>query len=141
MINTNYRMEDREVASVNKNFVLEDRCITMADRYITMVLGDTLSFGVEIRDQNGVLMDIDDAVFVAKKQYNSATAVFEKTLGDGITKDSTGRYVVRVAPEDTADAEAGWYYYGFRVEKNGDIYTIMRGIIELEPEVSANESV
>ena len=134
-------MEDREVASINKNFVLEDRCLTMADRYITMVKGDTLSFGVEIRDQNGDLMDIDEAVFVAKKNYNSETAVFEETLGNGITRDSIGRYAVRVAPEDTEDAEAGWYYYGFRVGKNGDIYTIMRGIIELEPEVSANESV
>lgn len=136
MINTNFNMEETDVASINKNFVIEDRCLNMADRYITMVKGDTLSFGVEIYDQNGALMDVDDAVFVAKKNYTSETAVFEKTLGNGITRDSLGTYVVRVAPDDTEDAEAGWYYYGFRVEKNNDIYTIMRGIIELEPEVS-----
>ena len=136
MINTNFNMEETDVASINKNFVIEDRCLNMADRYITMVKGDTLSFGVEIYDQSGALMDVDDAVFVAKKNYTSETAVFEKTLGNGITRDSLGTYVARVAPDDTEDAEAGWYYYGFRVEKNNDIYTIMRGIIELEPEVS-----
>ena len=136
MINTNFNMEETDVASINKNFVIEDRCLNMADRYITMVKGDTLSFGVEIYDQSGALMDVDDAIFVAKKNYTSETAVFEKTLGSGITRDSLGTYVVRVAPDDTEDAEAGWYYYGFRVEKNNDIYTIMRGIIELEPEVS-----
>lgn len=120
-------------------FKIEDRCINMADRYITMVKGDTLAFGVELIDQFEQPIDIDDAVFVAKKNYTDAEAVFEKTLGDGIEKISDGVYTVRVAPEDTADNEAGRYYYGFRVMLNGDVFTIMRGIIELEPEVLAED--
>ena len=124
--------------SIDKNFILEDRCINMADRYITMVKGDTLAFGVEIQDQYGAWVDIDDAVFIARKTYNGLTAVFSKSLGNGITKEADGRYSVRVAPEDTASAEAGRYFYQFAVEKNNDKYTIMRGIIELEPEVSGS---
>lgn len=138
MIRTNFRMEKREVPSVDKNFILEDRCINMADRYITMVKGDTLAFGVEIQDQYGAWMDIDDAIFVARKTYNDVTAVFEISLNNGIVKESAGHYSVRVAPEDTASAEAGRYFYQFRVMKNNDAYTIMRGIIELEPEVSGS---
>lgn len=138
MIRTNFRMEETDVASIDKNFILEDRCINMADRYITMVKGDTLSFGIEIQDQYGAWMDIDGAVFVARKTYTNTTSnIFEKTLSDGIVRESAGHYTVRVAPEDTADAEAGRYFYQFRVTKNSDAYTIMRGIIELEPEVDS----
>lgn len=116
-------------------FKIEDRCINMADKYITMVKGDTLSFGVELADETGAPVDITDAVFVARKTYNATASVFEKTLGNGITKVDDGIYSVRVAPEDTADNDAGRYYYQFKVMKNSDVYTIMRGIIELEPEV------
>lgn len=116
-------------------FKLEDRCINMADKYITMVKGDTLSFGIELADETGAPVDITDAVFVARKTYNATASVFEKTLGNGITKVDDGIYSVRVAPEDTADDDAGRYYYQFKVMKNSDVYTIMRGIIELEPEV------
>lgn len=136
MIRTNFKIEERPMSSL---FKIEDRCINMADRYITMVKGDTLAFGVELIDQFEQPIDIDDAVFVAKKNYTDAEAVFEKTLGDGIEKISDGVYSVRVAPEDTADNEAGRYYYGFRVMLNGDVFTIMRGIIELEPEVLAED--
>lgn len=136
MIRTNFKIEERPMSSL---FKIEDRCINMADRYITMVKGDTLAFGVELIDQFEQPIDIDDAVFVAKKNYTDAEAVFEKTLGDGIEKISDGVYTVRVAPEDTADNEAGRYYYGFRVMLNGDVFTIMRGIIELEPEVLAED--
>ena len=137
MILTNFRMEKREVPSVDKNFILEDRIINMEDRYITMVKGDTLSFGIELQDQYGAWVDVDSATFVAKKNYTDSIALFEKTLENGITRDAAGRYCVRVAPDDTADAEAGCYYYGLRVGKNNDVYTVMRGILELEPEVTA----
>lgn len=137
MISTNFRMEEKKMPSIDKNFIIEDRCINMADRYITMIKGDTLAFGVEITDQLGAWLDIDAATFVCKKNYTDYAAVFEKTLGNGITKVSDGHYSVRVAPSDTASAEAGLYYYGFRVQKGNDIYTIMRGILELDPEVTA----
>lgn len=120
-------------------FKLEDRCINMQDKYITMVKGDTLAFGVEIADESGQPVNITDAVFVAKKTYNALTSVFEVSLGDGITKIADGVYSVRVAPEDTADNEPGRYFYQFKVTKNTDVYTIMRGIIELEPEVEVTE--
>lgn len=129
---SNFKIEEQPMSSL---FKIEDRCINMADKYITMVKGDTLSFGIELADETGAPVDITDAVFVARKTYNATASVFEKTLGNGITKVDDGIYSVRVAPEDTADNDAGRYYYQFKVMKNDDVYTIMRGIIELEPEV------
>jgi hypothetical protein len=129
---SNFKVEEQPMSSL---FKIEDRCINMADKYITMVKGDTLSFGIELADETGAPVDITDAVFVARKTYNATASVFEKTLGNGITKVDDGIYSVRVAPEDTADNDAGRYYYQFKVMKNSDVYTIMRGIIELEPEV------
>lgn len=129
---SNFKIEEQPMSSL---FKIEDRCINMADKYITMVKGDTLSFGVELADETGAPVDITDAVFVARKTYNATASVFEKTLGNGITKVDDGIYSVRVAPEDTADNDAGRYYYQFKIIKNSDVYTIMRGIIELEPEV------
>ena len=137
MIVSNFKMEEKKMPSIDKNFIIEDRCINMADRYITMVKGDTLAFGVEITDQLGAWLNIDAATFICKKNYTDATAVFQKTLGSGITKVSDGHYSVRVAPADTASAEAGLYYYGFRVTKGTNVYTIMRGILELDPEVTS----
>ena len=132
MILSNFKIEERAMSSL---FKLEDRCINMADKYITMVKGDTLSFGVEIEDESGSPVDITDAEFIAKKNYDDAMSIFDKTLGSGITRVSAGLYAVRVAPEDTAEAEAGRYFYQFKVMKSSDVFTIMRGIIELEPEI------
>lgn len=136
MILSNFKIEERAMSSL---FKLEDRCINMADKYITMVKGDTLAFGVELADESGSPVDITDALFIAKKNYSDVTSIFEKSLGSGITKIADGIYAVRVAPEDTASEEAGRYYYQFKVVKNDDVYTIMRGIIELEPEVEVTE--
>jgi hypothetical protein len=132
MILSNFRVEERPMSTL---FKLEDRCINMQDKYITMVKGDTLSFGVEIEDESGSPVDITDAEFIAKKNYDDAMSIFDKTLGSGITRVSAGLYTVRVAPADTADAEAGRYFYQFKVIKGSDVFTIMRGIIELEPEI------
>lgn len=106
----------------------------MADENITMVRGDTLSFGLEIDGLNGV--DLDSAFMTCKEVPTANTFIFQKTLGDGITKVSSGKYVVRVAPEDTADALAGMYWYDCRIGVGEDVFTIMRGVLELLQNVS-----
>ena len=108
----------------------------MENQVITMVRGDTLSFGVVIEDQFGELMDIDSAYLACKKNYTDAENVFKKTLGDGITKADTGTYIVRVAPEDTANVEAGQYFYDLRVGDDSDLFTIMKGVINIEHDIT-----
>ena len=108
----------------------------MVDQYITMVRGDTLSFGVEIEDQEGNPLDIDSAYFTCKKSYQDEVGVFQKALNSGITRVSAGKYRVRIAPNDTKTIEAGKYFYDFQIGKNDDVFTIMRGVLEIEHDVT-----
>lgn len=109
------------------NFTMED------GKYIRMVKGDTLSFGIEIERLD---KDLDSAYFSCKKNYVDGTYAFQKTLNNGITKLETGQYVVRVAPEDTKDIEAGKYFFDMQIGVNSDIFTILKGIIEIEQEIT-----
>lgn len=108
----------------------------MEDQYITMVKGDTLAFALEIEDQDGNPLDVETAYFTCKKNYNDDSNTFQKSLGNGITRASAGKYLVRVAPADTRTKEAGKYFYDFQVSKNNDTFTFMRGVLELEQDVT-----
>ena len=116
MTRTNFRMEDF------KN--------------ISMIRGDTVSFGIEIADGDGKPIDINSAFFTVKKNYSDVSNIFQKKLNNGITKQKSGEYVVRIAPEDTASEELGQYFYDFQIGVGSDIYTMLRGIFEIEWEVS-----
>lgn len=102
------------------------------ERNIKMVRGDTLSFGMEF---TGLDQDLDTAYFTARDNYNG-TILFQKSLANGITKVETGKYRVRVAPADTASAISGMYVYDLQIGVNGDIFTLMRGILELQHDVT-----
>lgn len=112
------------------NFRMED------NKFITMIKGDTLSFSVEIEDQNGNLIDVDSAYFSCKKNITDDVYLFQKVLGTGITRTEAGKYAVRVRPDETANAEAGKYFYDFQVGKNGDVFTVLKGILEIEQDVT-----
>lgn len=105
----------------------------MADENISMVRGDTLSFGLEY---DGTQQDLDAAFFTCRNTYDADTVTFQKSLGNGIEKIDTGKYVVRVAPEDTRYIDAGTYYYDFQVSINGDVYTLLKGALEIEHDVT-----
>ena len=110
----------------------------MQNQVITMVRGDSLSFGIQIYDQDKALMDIEEAFFSCKKNINDSAYVFQKSIADGIERMELGVYDVRVAPEDTAEIEAGRYFYDMQVRLNSDIFTIMKGVLEIEMNVTAD---
>ena len=97
---------------------------------LTMTKGDTLSFAVEIE---GITGDLDTAVFACRSNPNDSTAAFEKDLDDGISKVETGKYRVRVDPDDTADLEPGRYFYKLTIGLNDDVFTILKGPLTIEP--------
>lgn len=107
----------------------------MENKNITMVRGDTLSFNVLVNDQNGDLIEFDSAYFTCKKISTDDTNIFKKALGDGISRIDEG-YVVRVAPEDTENVEAGRYFYDLEIGIEDDIFTIIKGVLEIEQDVS-----
>lgn len=105
------------------------------DRYVAMTRGDTLSFGMEIE---GLDQDLDTAFLTCRRNHSEAP-VFQKSLGYGITKQDIGRYVIRVAPEDTESLEPGKYYYDLEIGVNGDIFTVLKGVLELERDVTRRD--
>ena len=116
------------MAFVRTNFSYEDD-------YIKLTRGDTLAFGFIV---DGV-ENLDSAFFTCKKNYDDEdTILFKKSLGHGIEKTSEG-YTVRVAPEETENAELGKYFFDIQLGVNDDIYTVRKGILELTFEVTKNE--
>lgn len=106
----------------------------MCDQNITMIKGDTLSFGIEIDGLDG--QDLESAFFTCRRVPTSGINVFQKALEDGIEKIDDGKYVVRVAPEDTENVTAGQYYYDCQIGLNGDVYTILLGLLNILQDVT-----
>lgn len=105
----------------------------VTNQNINMVRGDTLAFGVVLDDLD---QDLDSAFFTIKETHSSDEYVVQKSLNNGITKLETGKYSVRVAPEDTKSLVPKKYYYDLQIGANGDIFTIIKGVIEIEREVT-----
>ena len=104
-------------------------------RVIKMTKGDTLAFGLEIE---GLDQDLETAYFSCKTELDDQNYVFQKSLGNGISKVETGKYRIRVAPEDTAYVPTGRYYYDLQIGVNSDIFTIMKGFLDITFEVTTN---
>lgn len=107
----------------------------MENKNITMTRGDTLSFNVEVTDGDGELIEVDSAYFTCKKLSTDESNIFRKALGSGITQFDDC-FVVRVAPEDTRNVDAGQYFYDLQIGVGDDIFTIMKGVLEIEQDVS-----
>ena len=100
---------------------------------INMVRGDTLSFGLEFE---GLGQDLDTAYFTVKKNALDEEPIFRKSLANGITKQEDYKYIVRVAPNDTKELDAVQYAFDLQIGVNGDIYTIMLGVLILSQDVT-----
>lgn len=104
----------------------------MAYKNISMVRGDTLAFGMEFE---GLDQDLSSAYFTCRNGWEGEI-VFQKSLGSGITKVETGVYRVRVAPSDTAEVTPAHYVYDLEIGANGDKFTILKGILDIEPDAT-----
>lgn len=105
----------------------------MTDENITMVSGDTLSYNVIIRDQNGEPVLVDGATFRAKRNLEDANPVISLSLGSGITQ-SDEILTVRLAPADTASL-VGFFYYDMNITIDSDVFTLQRGMLQIEANV------
>ena len=120
--NTNrklFKMDVKEGDSMNKN--------------LNMVRGDTLAFAIEIE---GLNQDLDTCYFSCKKDPTDEDYIFQKELNDGIEKVSTNKYKIRVAPSDTANIDIGNYYYDLQIGVNSDVFTVLRGVLKIEREIT-----
>ena len=102
------------------------------EKNISMIRGNTIAFGMEFLDLD---QDLDSAYFTVKPSYDGEI-VFQKSLGDGIEKVETGKYRLRIAPEDTEEVTPGMYYYDLVIGVNSDVYTIITGILDIGYEIT-----
>lgn len=108
------------------------------DLNLEMTKGDTLSFGLEIYNLG---QPLNTAYFTCRANYDDGGNIFQKSLNHGITLSSTDEfgnyiYVVRLAPEDTENISVGKYYYDMQIELNGDVFTILKGILTIDYDVT-----
>ena len=106
-----------------------------------MVRGDTFRFNLEIE---GLEEDLTNAYFSCKKNKDDTAYIFQKSLGDGITKlqdtDTSKIYEVVVAPEDTETVDEGNYFYDLQIEVNGEVYTPLLAILKIEKDITVHAS-
>lgn len=108
-------------------------------RDISMVRGDTLSFGFQITGLEGERPD--EIYFSCKEKLEDTTYIFSISTADGISERSydqetdTLTYGVRVAPELTEGVEFGKYFYDLQLDINDDVLTLMKGKLSIEWEV------
>lgn len=104
-----------------------------------MIKGDTLAFGVEIAFDDTPPTDLNSANFSVKRNPDDGY-IFSKFLNAGIQKykqvDNKLYYRVRVDPNDTAKLEAGFYYYDLEIRVNGDVFTILNGLLIVENDIT-----
>lgn len=103
------------------------------DNNITMVKGDTASFGVKFKDYPDIALD--KGVLTVRTDFNASAYLFQKTLDNGVSRVGAGEYTVRIAPSDTANLQEGTYVYDFKIGVNGDLFTLLRGLFIVLPRV------
>ena len=108
---------------------------SMENQNLVMVRGDTLSFNIRCINNMDEDIDFDKVFFTCKKNPNDEEIIFRKSLDDGITFEG-GLYIIRAAPEDTQEVEIGKYYYDVRAEVGNDAYTLVRGTLTIEQNIS-----
>lgn len=111
----------------------------MINDMIETIRGDTLSFNFELEFTDRP-QELDAAHFTCKKNLDDDSPLFQKSIGDGIRlvshEDSKLIYSVRVAPNDTRDLAAGQYHYDLQIELNGDVFTVLVGILQIQDDIT-----
>lgn len=98
-----------------------------------LIRGDTLTFAIEIETLTD---DLNSCYFSCKKTLDDEEYAFQKSLENGITKESVGKYRIRIAPEDTRALDICPYLYDLQIGVGSDIFTIMTGNLEIKKEIT-----
>ena len=73
--------------------------------------GSTFSFIITFKNLD---QDVSSMDFGVKEDYSDESMQIEKSLGDGITKITTGKYKIDFSNTDIMSLDAGMYVYDLR---------------------------
>lgn len=121
------------------------------EQNLTMTQGDTYIFGLKINLDK----QPDNIIFSCSNNY-SGDYIFQKHFDDGIILeeiiddrfdydnfdiyDSSNykcySYLVKITPDDTKNIAISEYLYDLQVLINNDVFTLMKGLFTILPEVT-----
>ena len=105
--------------------------------------GDTYQLKkFRVTDKNGEVLDLtnlEQLYFTVKRNANSSTVIFQKTIGNGIELGDDGYYHITINSEDTNNLKYGDYQYDIELKSNQltpIVKTLIKGTISLTDEVT-----
>lgn len=104
---------------------------------MTMTRGDTFCVEIEVE---GVVESANNLYFVLKQDFDSDEPLIINTLtNEGAQylgeEDGSTYYEIYIYPEQTEELEPGQYYYEIKLDFDGAINTVLKGILKIEEEV------
>lgn len=101
-------------------------------RIFNVKQGDAFSFTVTFKNLSE---DLTTFAMGIKRDYSDSTMLLEKTLNNGITKISTGKYRVDFLPSETDALHPDLYVYDLRMSIGSTIYTPLYGYLNIQETV------
>ena len=101
-------------------------------RIFNVKQGDEFSFTVTFKNLQEDLTTFNMGV---KKEYTDETLLVNKSLGNGITKVSTGKYRVDFSPVETQALTPDFYVYDLRFTLDSVVFTPLYGYLNIQETV------
>lgn len=101
-------------------------------RIFNVKQGDEFSFTVTFKN---LQEDLTTFVMGIKKEYTDSSMLIQKSLGNGITKISTGKYRVDFLPSETGALTPDFYVYDLRMTIGSTVFTPLYGYLNIQETV------
>ena len=101
-------------------------------RIFNVKQGDSFSFTVTFKN---LTEDLTTFTIGVKRSYGDATMLITKSLGNGITKLSTGKYEVDFSPTETGALTPDFYVYDLRMTLENIVFTPLYGYLNIQETV------
>ena len=101
-------------------------------RIFNVKQGDQFRFTVTFKNLQEGLTTFTMGV---KLEYNDESMLITKSLGNGITKISTGKYRVDFLPSETEALEPDFYVYDLRMTLGSVVFTPLYGYLNIQETV------
>ena len=106
---------------------------------IKFTRGDTYRFKFQRKDANGkiIFQRAEKMWFTVKTSAYSEKIIIQKTLENGITfSEDDGYYHIVINPIDTKKLSYIDYEYDIQIENQGNVFTLTKGVLSIEKEIT-----
>lgn len=101
-------------------------------RIFNVKQGDEFSFTVTFKNLQEDLTTFNMGI---KREYSDTSMLIEKSLNNGITKVSTGKYRVDFLPSETGALAPDFYVYDLRLSIGSTVFTPLYGYLNIQETV------